>query len=101
MTESVPTNLNRMTNALVHGDETAVRAYRERGLDGLIEAFGLNAGEQAAIKDFSPDKLGAIGMPPILQLLLLIETNDHVRDHLCITAHMQRFQNEIGIKGDG
>ena len=94
----VPTAVNRMINDLVHRTNGAKDILDGNGLPALLDHYGLSAREKAAFDEPSPPSFGAIGVLPVHIILLMIEINADIREHLSIGCHMERFRSEV-LKG--
>ena len=90
-----PTNVNRMINDLVHRRAGAKEMLDTQGLAALFEKYQLSARERAAFDDPGWPAFRAIGVLPVHIILLMIEINEHVRGHLSINCHMDRYRAEV------
>lgn len=91
----VPTNVNQMINDLVHDLRGAKETFKSEGMPGLFKKYKLTPEQCAAFKEPGWQSFTKIGIAPIHQILLSIEVNPQIRQHLSMRVHMDRYKEEI------
>lgn len=90
-----PHNLNRMIHDLVHDENAARQHMSAHGLPALLDHYQLTPAQKSAFATPGWQSFTAIGIPPIFQLLLMIEIAPHIKSFLSMSKHVDRIRGQI------
>lgn len=92
---TVPTNVNRMINDLVHDRAGARGLVKEGGMPALFKQYELTPEQMMAFKEPGWPAFSKIGIAPVHQILLALQVSPEARHHLSMSAFNDRYQAEV------
>jgi len=83
-----------MIQDLVHDQAGARDRLKDEGLPALLDSYDLTSEQKAAFDEPGWPSFTAIGIPPIFQLLLMLELSPHIKSVLSMQKHVSRIRNQ-------